>query len=529
MMNKQIYNPDVLLTLANLSNDEVFTSPDLANKLLDLLPESIWKDKSATFLDPVSKTGVFLREITKRLIKGLEQEIPDLQERINHILVHQVFGIAITELTSLMTKRTLYCSKKADGKYSIVTAFDRSYGNIYFPKVVHTWKNKKCLYCGASQKQYDRVEALESHAYAFIHKKIPKEFKNMKFDVIIGNPPYQISDGGAQASAMPLYHKFVEQAKKLNPRYLSMIIPSRWFTDGKGLDTFRMSMLNDKRLRVLHDFLSASEVFPGVEIKGGVCYFLWDRDNQGKCEFTVYGKEKEVIDKSERYLKDENLDTDIVLRDSRYAQILIKVQGLAETYFSKIVSPLKPYGLRGDFFKNPSKYNLPPIAREPMENSYSIIGLNEKLQRTIRYIPTNYPIPKNINLINQWKIFTPRNVGTGEIGTYLPSLIIGKPGELCTETYLQIGPFKDELTTNNAKTYIETKFFRMLVEIRKNTQGLSAEKFKFVPIQNFNKPWTDRELYNKYNLNEQEINFIETMIKPMGDVEEYDVDGEDDE
>lgn len=528
-MNKQNYNPDVLLTLANLSNDEVFTSPDLANKLLDLLPDSIWSDKNITFLDPVSKTGVFLREITKRLIIGLEKVFPDLQERVNHILVNQVFGIAITELTSIMTKRTLYYSKKADSKYSVVTNFDRNYGNIYYPRIEHTWKNSRCIYCGASEEQYKREKGLESHAYAFIHKKIPKEFKEMKFDVIIGNPPYQLSDGGAKASAMPLYHKFVEQAKKLNPRYLTMIIPSRWFTDGKGLDTFRNNMLNDKRIRVLHDFLTASEVFPGVEIKGGVCYFLWDRDNEGKCEMTVYGKGKEIIDKSTRYLKDENIDTDIVLRDSRYADLLIKVQALKEESFSNIVSSRKPYGLGGDFFKNPQKYKLPAISIKPIEDGYTIIGLDERLQRTVRYIPQNYPIPKISNSIEKWKIFTPRNVGSGEIGSYNPSLIIGKPFELCTETYLEIGWFDSEIIANNVKSYIETKFFRMLVEIRKNTQGLSTDKFKFVPIQDFSRTWTDKDLYSKYNLNDDDIDYIESMIKPMGEELVDELDGDEDE
>jgi len=261
------YNPDVLDALANLSNDEVFTPPKLVNEVLDMLPSELWNDKNATFLDPATKSGVFLREIAKRLIEGLEKEIPDLQERLNHIYTKQLFGIGITELTSLLARRSLYCSKIANHeKYSVCTEFENPDGNIRFERIEHAWKNGKCEDCGASEGEYDRHESLETHAYEFIHKK-PEEIislfnkKDMKFDVIIGNPPYQMGTGGPSAQATPLYDKFVQQAKKLNPRFLSMIIPARWYSGGMGLNDFRSDMLNDQRLRKLVDTQIHQNVF----------------------------------------------------------------------------------------------------------------------------------------------------------------------------------------------------------------------------------------------------------------------------
>lgn len=239
-------NPDVLTCIANLSNDEVFTPPEFANRMLDTLAEAwaerhdgadIWSDSSVRFLDPFTKSGIFLREIATRLIKGLEAEIPDLQERVDHILTKQVYGIAITRLTSLLARRSLYCSKYANGPHSVSTKFENESGNIWFERTEHTWVGEKCSFCGAAKRALDRGSDMETHAYAFIHaenikSRISEMFgDDMQFDVIIGNPPYQLgSDGGTRD--VPIYQHFVEQAIALQPRFLSMVIPARWMASG---------------------------------------------------------------------------------------------------------------------------------------------------------------------------------------------------------------------------------------------------------------------------------------------------------
>ncbi len=505
---KTAHTPDVLSCLANLSNDEVFTPPDVVNKMLDLLPQELFSDPNATFLDPACKTGVFLREIAKRLLVGLQDKIPDLQERIDHIFHKQLYGIAITELTSLLSRRSLYCSKYPNGEYSI-SHFDTAEGNIRYRKINHTFINGKCKYCGAAQTQWERGAEKESHAYEFIHTFAPEKIFNMKFDVIISNPPYQLSDGGAQASAKPIYHHFVEQAKKLQPRYLTMIIPARWMTGGKGLDEFREETIHDRHFTVLHDFANAEECFSGVDIKGGICYFLWEKDAKKLCD--IYRHDNNGVSFSQRYLVED--DDDIFIRYPELVSIKNKVWKNKVKSFENIVSSRKPYGLASDFFVNPAKFGLPPVSDKPIKDGYSILGL-AALKRVIRYIPKDYPLPKKDG-IDKYKLFIANSYGCGEIGEGPATPVLATPGQLCTETFLEIGAFDTLTEAQNAMSYLKTKFFRCLVGIRKQTQHATKQVYHYVPMQDFSKPWTDEELYKKYDLTQEEIDFIESMIKPM--------------
>ena len=490
------YNPDVLSCLANLSNDEVFTPPELANQMLDLLPKELWSDPGATFVDHACKSGVFLREIAKRLIDGLRDEIPDQQERLDHIYKKQIFGISITELTSLLSRRSLYCSKYPNSKYSVVR-FDDVEGNIDFKRLKHTWRDKRCIYCGASQDAYDCDDSLETYAYEFIHLDNPEKVFHMKFDVIIGNPPYQLDDGGARRSAVPIYNKFIDQAKKLNPRYLVMIVPARWYAGGRGLDAFRNEMLHDTKLKELHDFPETNDCFPGVNIRGGVCYFLWSRDYNGKCH--VVNHFKKTLSESNRFLLDGN--GEYFIRWNKGIEIIKKVQAKHEASFSEFVSASKPFGLRAAF-KNFS---------ESRDSTHDV-----KLYRfgSDGYINTSQII-KNAELASQWKVIVPEaSPGADEYPhLVLSKPIVSEPGSICTETYLLIGPFDSKRTCDNVCSYIVTRFFRFLVLMLKNTQHTTRRVYFYVPVQDFSHAWTDEALYTKYGITSEEAAFIESIVK----------------
>jgi len=493
------YNPDVLSCLANLSNDEVFTPPKLVNDILDMLPQVLFTNKEATFLDPVSKSGVFLREIAKRLMAGLKDEIPDQQARINHIFKKQLYGIAITELTALLSRRSVYCSKTANGKYSVCDNFDNKQGNIKFDFTNHIWKSGKCTYCGATQQLYDRGKELETHAYQFIHTKNPEKIFDMKFDVIVGNPPYQLNVGVEQENyAIPLYHNFIEQAKKLNPRFLSMIVPARWYAGGRGLDVFRDEMLNDKRIKKIVDFPNATDCFPGVDISGGVCYFLWEKDYNGDCEVQTL-KGNEVQSSMQRPLLEDGCTT--FIRFNEAISILRKIRKHSEKTFDTLVSPQTPFGFVSSFKGYKEK---------PFEESIKIYTVKGE-----KYISKDQ-VKKNPQWVKGCKVYISKSYG--ERGDF-PYLFLAKPflgdaNSCCTQTYLMLGTFENEMIAKNVISYIQTRFFRFLIMLRKNTQDAMRGVYSFVPIQNFDEPWADEKLYKKYGITDDEINFIESMVRP---------------
>jgi site-specific DNA-methyltransferase (adenine-specific) len=497
-MPKANFNPDVLTCLANLSNDEVFTPPSVANQMLDLLPENLWSDKNVTFLDPCTKSGIFLREITKRLLEGLKADIPDLQSRIDHILTKQVFGIGITQLTALMSRRSLYCSKNADQQFSITDAFKDDNGNILYKNLEHKWKNLKCEYCGASKKLFNREDYLEKHAYNFIHTNNPKELFNMKFDVIIGNPPYQIEDGGHGRSAKPIYHKFVQQAKKLSPRYLTMIIPARWYSGGKGLDSFRKSILNDRRIRNLTDFENSSWVFSGVDIAGGVCYFLWDRDNEGSCEVTNWHNKESFV--STRELNEYKL----FIRHSRSIPIIKKIHKIENSsiFLDKVISPRKPFGLATNY--TPKHKGITCYFTQKIGIKYA----------------KESDFSDNLNIINKWKLLIPRAPIAGQTDFSKPikfyydgNIRIAKPGEICTESWLVACSFASEKEVLSFKSYLLTKIVRFLLLQTVMSQDIARGKFIFIPFLNsYNTEFTDEILINRWNITSDEWEFIDSKI-----------------
>ena len=499
MPDSSSHNPDVLSCLANLSSDEVFTPPQLANQMLDLLPVGLWRHKSTTFLDPGCKSGVFLREIAKRLDKGLEVQMPDRQKRLNHIFKNQLYGIAITELTSLLSRRSVYCSKTADGQYSVCEDFSNPDGNIRLERIRHTWANGRCVFCGASEATYARGMELESHAYEFIHTESPEQVFKMKFDVIVGNPPYQMgSDGGTRD--IPIYNKFVDQAKKLNPRFLSMIIPARWMAGGLGLSEFRRTMLEDRRIRKLVDYERMDEVFPGVDFEGGVCFFLWDRDNEGDCAVTTISGD-EAIGPVARDLS----EYDIFVRDSRGLKILRKVLSAGGASITDILSVDKEFGWTSNFDGFHQKQRPNDVALHYNRSGKRLIGwINRKA------------VDKSAHLIDTWKVMVP--AAYGERGTRPatvlgPSFIAGSPS-VCTQTYLffYVGSKKE---ANSLNSYLRTRFFRFLVSLRKITQHATRSTYTWVPQQAWDRTWTDEALYKKYDLTEGDIAFIESTVKPM--------------
>jgi site-specific DNA-methyltransferase (adenine-specific) len=506
-------NPDVLTCIANLSNDEVFTPPELANRMLETLAKAwaadnggadIWADKTVRFLDPCTKSGVFLREIASRLTKGLTSQIPNLDDRVNHILTKQVFGIGITYLTSMLARRSVYCSKHAQGKHSIAKGFASDAGNIWFERTEHKWAvDGKCTYCGATQKALDRGGGFETHAYAFIHTsdiqaQVAGFFGgDMQFDVIIGNPPYQLETGGSGRQATPIYNKFVQQAMELDPRYLVMVIQSRWFGGGMGLAQFRSDMLGDRRIRKIVDFTNSNDVFSGTDFGGGVCYFLWNRDEEGPCE--VENHHAGEVYRSERYLD----EFEFFIRFAPAVPILKKVLAREEPSIKEFVSPVRPFG-------------IPTSARPGKNGSLTLVssGGRGPIERK--------SVTAGVDRIDSWKVMTsktshdhaglPDKDGARRV---LSRLEVLPPRTVCTESYIVVWGLDTEARALNCAKYLSTRFTRFLISLLSYSQDITSERFHYVPVQDFSKGWTDADLYKKYGLTKDQIAFVERMIRPM--------------
>ncbi|WP_055084154.1 Eco57I restriction-modification methylase domain-containing protein [Kocuria salsicia] len=542
------HNPDVLTCIANLSNDEVFTPPEMAGAMLDLLAQrwadahdgaDLWADPDVTFLDPFTKSGVFLREITRRLTDGLSRVFPDRTKRVDHILTRQVYGIGITQLTALLARRSVYCSKYANGPHSIARSFDSEDGNIWFQRTEHTWTggtreyradpytgdekvvytHRKCRYCGAGEDDYGRGDELETHAYAFIHTddikaRIRELFGDtMQFDVIIGNPPYQLSDGGYGTSAAPIYQHFVEKALGLDPRFAVFVTPSRWMAGGKGLDEYRKTMLADHRMHDIVDYPKLYEAFPGVKIRGGVSYFLWDRDYDGPCTIQTMWDGQPVGEPVARYLD----AYDVLVRWNAAVPILDKVRAKHEPTLDARVSTGKPFGLRTFFHgKKTNRGILNPV---------ELFG-----SRDVTWIDRS-ELKANDAWVDDWKVLMTAVQGTSAAveTKFLSKPIIAGPGTACTETYLIAGKFDTELAAKRYAMYLSSRFARFLVSLRKSTQHATRDVYAFVPDIPLDRDWTDQMLYQRYGLTDGEIEFIESQVAPhdstlFDDIEADDAD-----
>ena len=494
--------PDILDCLAQLSNDEVPTPPSLARAILDLLPEDVWSNPDYRWLDPCCKSGAILREIAARLLIGLERWQPDFAKRREHIFRNMLFGTSVTELTGQVARRSVYYSHDASGARSVVR-FAEPAGNIPFVPAKHDFGDgasaTKCRVCGAPA-DLERGEARENYAYAFIHDAYPtKEMSEMKFDVIVGNPPYQINDGGHNASATPIYHRFVEAATALKPRYVLMITPSRWFAGGKGLDGFRERMLTSGHVKRLVDYPKLYEAFPGVKIRGGVSYFLWDRDHQGPAAVATRWDGQQVGPEVERPLD----EFDVFVRRNEAVPILKKIRAMGEAVLSEVISSRKPFGFPTNFHGNESAKRVKdPVKLYGSQRSSWI---------------SRADILVNPDWIDDWKVLMTAVQGTSAAveTQFLSRPLVAAPGEACTETYLVAGRFSDKESAERLAAYLRTRFVRFLVSLRKATQHATRDVYKFVPTLPMDRTWTDKQLYKRYKLNAEEIAFIESQVREM--------------
>ena len=536
---------DILSLFEALNSHEVFTPPRVARQMLDLLPSELWSDPSIKILDPCTKSGVFLRECLFRLFDGLEgagsykasdgktYDLGDRQQRINHIFKNMLFGIATSELTGYVARRTLYGVMKAnvDKQTASLDAFERSsnFRNWSEEEISNFIGRNKFnqffdhnLFCGEEYVGFEaegnifypneEVEKIvieeddyeiEDKYFPFIrqetmHEKI-LEIRNgiMKFDVIIGNPPYQVNDGGGSgSSAIPIYHRFIEASIGLNPKFICMIVPSRWMTGGKGLDKFRREMISNNKISKVIDFQNSKDCFPSVEIPGGVNYFLWDRRSTGKStEYTSIDFDGRVNTTTRDITK-----FDIVVRGNIDTEILKKVNEKSKLFFSDLVLPRKPFGI-GSNFKG--------FSEKPFLGSVEFFH-----SKGVGFVAKE-EIKNNIGIIERPKVLVSKANGAAQnTGKIISEPIVAGPNSCCSETYLVI-ECKSISEAEFVAEYMKSKFFRFMLQIRKKTQNTSMDNFKFVPCVDMSRHWDDSEIYEMYDLSQTEINHIESTISKM--------------
>lgn len=500
------YVPDILDVIAALSSDAIPTPPKLARALLDVLPDDVWSNPNYKWLDPATKSGSILREAARRLMDGLAAWEPDPAKRADHILRNMLYGCAVTQVHGEMTRRSVYVSRDSSGPFSI-THFDLSDGNLPFVQAEHDYPlnrdgtaSASCKICGAPPG-LERGSRRENYAYAFIHGAYPtEEMKRMQFDVVVGNPPYQLETSGHGAQASTIYHRFVQKAIELEPKYVAMITPSRWFTGGFGLDEFRKRMISDRRLRVIVDNPKLFDCFPGVEIKGGVNYFLWDRDYQGNCEFSTR-IDGTIVSTASRDLRGGD---GVLIRDNQAVSIVEKVRPAFEANSVEATcSPMKHFGVQ-------MMTNYAGSLPEPFDGAVPLIYNSRVGYSRLDQIERNHAD------IDRWKVLVPK-AGDGhgrEVSYVLGEPIAVAPGSACTMSYVVAGMFSSQTETENYAHYLTTKFVRFLVLQRKSTQDVRPDRFRFVPMLDMTKRWTDAELYKHFKLSKDEINYIETTIHP---------------
>ena len=499
------------------SNGKLFdwvstTSPRFVNR--GEITKQIFGNSNNKILEINSKTGLYPLYVTYSLYRqrcndfvanGLIEDVNNYsieEEQViwDDILANNVYVICNTPMAKRITNRTLI------GFRSLIKKNGTEQINIKSEKLIER----------ATTDSRGLIEDILSLSYWHNNKRIKGE---MKFSAIVGNPPYQLMDGGAQASASPIYNIFVEIAKSMQPNYISMIMPSRWYAGGKGLDEFRDKMLNDSHISLFHDFLNPASIFPNTNIRGGLCYFLWDQnyDNNSQLTRVITHSDAGITSDVQRKLKTDGVD--IFIRSSIAISVIKRIFEHDVISFEKYVSPRKPFGLDTTFVKS-DRFKATPDGLEVPITCYGkglIKGYIEQREVT-----------QHKEWINEWKAFTSRanNIGT-ELNDDNLNVIVGQPNSVCTESYLLLGVnlgLNEESCINLTK-YFKTKFARFLHAMGKSSQDATSKTYKFIPLQNFTKNsdinWNsstemiDFQLYEKYHLEENERNYIENSIKPM--------------